>query len=284
MFVNKGVILAAVLGIGGATLAHGYGALTKQRSIVVEGLAEAIAHRFADPKSLGELGQLIFRQKQKFITLASANHFESISEYVVANARESSEIFTYLLDKDVLGELTDEEARRLFIGAKQGDSAIADLRAFTYDTYSDDINVSEYIRDSWANSTAELDKIKMMMAIEDADARRRAVADYLAKSQQEVVMNFLKPLDELAEQLYMPAPYSVIMQSAIKELYLDTLDSEELENLAIILGLVELEKEAAYLVLQEILLPVTNMYKREKIGELINILTQTASQKQAAEQ
>ena len=233
-------------------------ALKEQRRLVVDGLAEAITRRFADQKGLEELGQLIFQQKKEFIMLVKPYFFEHIMESVVADAREKSEIFTDLLDRDVMGQLTDDEVRSLFTG----DSASDALVTVIYDTYSDSIDVSEYIRDSWAHFTAELDKIERIMAIEDTDKRHRVVANYLAKLQQQTVIGYLQPLDDvsfwkmfgkLTSNFGISESHSAVMKSAIKELYLNTLYTGELESLAKALGLKELEMEAADLAMREIL-------------------------------
>ena len=281
----KGVVLLGMPIISGVASSRGVVTLAEQHKVLTEGLAEAIAAKFADPKNLGKLGELIFQQKQAHILHMSEADFELFLKWRIDESRESNEMFKTLMKKEAKGELTDEKARSFLVRDNE-DSVAAHVFGGIYDAYSDN-DVRGSIQGMWDKITAMRDKVGEIAAIEDVDVRRQAVADYFATSQQQTVVGFLMlvQLGKTGEQFNGYAAPSVDMQSAVKEMYIDTLSYKELESLARALDLDDLLLAAET--------PIDRLarmgervrkVKTEKIDKLSKVLARIAEKKQAVAQ
>ena len=143
------------------------------------------------------------------------------------------------------------------------------------------VGVRDHIQQSWAQSAAKLGKVEEVMAIKDADARRQAVADYFAASQQQETMGFLMlaQLEEARKKSIGYAAASVNISGAVKETYLNTLHFEELRSLA-----QALDQHDLLLAVESPNERMIREVKTEKISKLNNMLTHIAAQKQADKQ
>lgn len=256
MFVIKGIVMLAALAIGGEAVAHGTLTLTEQRGILSKGLAEAIAHKFAYPESLEELKQLILRQKSEYLLHTSEKIFERQLEEHIRYLQRNKDAFEPLMEESDL--LDGEEA--------------------SYQHTEDD---DYYFQQAWEEIMAELDKVEKMAAIENTEARRQEIADYLAADKTQRTMDafsdYFPPIRENEASANFPTLEH--FGNAIKEAYLNLLHYQELESLAHALGQGELVLAAET--------PIDRMARevktKEEINKLSNVLTGIAAQKQAAE-
>ena len=285
MSIIKGIIMLMLFVISGVASSRGVTTLAERNNVLTEGLAEAITTKFSDYKSLGDLGELIFQQKQTHILHMSKVDFERFLKRSVIELLESNAMFTTLMEKEALGELTDEEARRLLVGGEES-SVATKVFGGTYASYSGN-DTRDSIQRMWDKSVAKLEEVEEKAAIEDADARRQAIADYFATSQRQTVVDFLTlmQLGEEREQFNGYVAPSVDMQSAVKEMYVDILSYKELESLARALELDDLLLAAETPIDKLVRMGAElREMKEKKIGKLGKALAEFDEKKKVAAQ
>ena len=240
MPIAKGIIIFTMLAVSGIASARDVRPFVEKRKILVDGLAEAIVARLGGKQHLDELGKLIFQQKQAHLLRMDSKDVDYRLTMRVNALQRRSERLEKLMDKEVLGELTDEEVRHLY-RADDNDTAAGQVFGRIYEA-SSNIDVRNYIQQAWADTAARLDEVEGMAGVESAKTRQQAVAGYFATTQRDTVMSFLTLVQfgRAGGKLRGRALANTDMQKAVKETYLMTLHSTELESLAQALGQDEL--------------------------------------------
>ena len=240
MPITKGIIIFTMLAVSGIASARDVRPFVEKRKVLVDGLAEAIVARLGGKQHLDELGKLIFQQKQAHMLRMDSKDVDSRLTMRANQLRRGSEILEQLMEKEALGELTDEKVRSLY-SADNNDTAAGQMFGRIYEL-SSDIDAGSYIQELWADTTAKLDKAEWAAGIENAKTRQQATADFFAVTLSDTVTSFLTLVHygRHGEKLRGRTLASVDRQKAVKETYLIRLHTTELESLAQALGRDEL--------------------------------------------
>lgn len=110
MTVIKAIVMVTLVALVDISLARGdVTTLAQQREVLTEGLAKVMATRFKQPRRLAKLGEIIYQQKQAFILRMDDKDLKFYVEVYAHKLRESNAKFAELMNKEVMGELTDED-------------------------------------------------------------------------------------------------------------------------------------------------------------------------------
>lgn len=258
--------MLTLLALPGAAVAKHTMTLDKVTAAMKSELAVTIAAMLTDKASRQRLGEVVFQQKKAALMHKKERNLDFLMGAHRSTLRADSERLEAMVDREMLDELTEEDMH--FVGIIPAD---ADLDEMTLA-----IEIRKRIQGVWMGVSAELDRVEDIVALADANERRRVFVNYLAayarKSFESTVAN--AEFEEFA-LLLKGQRAALNMASVIESNYLEHLSFDELYRLSRLLGrgdLVNMDTEYHRLMRED-------QSKEIKIAELQALLQQVVEQR-----